>query len=152
MANNCDIHSLQLGLGNGVPAYFGNGAIDKKNMMQMMYNIYSIQTHLGTAEFQNQAKRAAEWVPEQLKPGAVPEEGHFQAKFDRIKSWRRDWPMPAKGEDGKPSGVLWSAKPDESGEEQDSNSQRMIPCPNTGGWQHMGECADVMWYSYLVIF
>lgn len=110
IANNCDIHSLNVASGNGVPAFFGNGAMENKNMVQMMSNIYSMQIHLGTYEFQKYAKMAAEWVREQLAENPTPEEGHFQPKFDRIKAWRNDWKLPAKGDDGKSIGVLSLAK------------------------------------------
>jgi len=46
----CTIHGFQLGLSNPCKTFFGDGGIEERNIMQLLFNAYNLQTCSGTME------------------------------------------------------------------------------------------------------
>jgi len=59
---NCCIHALQLQLGNAIKATFGEGGLDKVNVMQMLHSVYRLQEALELDEWRHMLFKACDFV------------------------------------------------------------------------------------------
>ena len=59
---NCCIHALQLQLRNAVVAVFGEGGLDKTNMMQMLHSVCDLQEAIEANEWRHMLWKSSEFV------------------------------------------------------------------------------------------
>ena len=134
MVGACAIHCLQfLQLSGPTNALIGEGGVDKRNAIQMLNCVYSLQGYMDWNVVTALMDEAQEWVDKYCETGYVPEDMskpgdvQFAAKFNRVRQFRKFTPI------GKQK---W---------------KHIKQCVQTR-WKYTGEAVQYGYKYYLVLF
>ena len=94
----CAIHCLQLQLSGPTNALIGEGGVDKRNAIQMLNCVYSLQAYMGWKVVVALMDQAQEWVDKYCENGYVPDptkpgDVQFAEKFNTVRKFREFTPI-----------------------------------------------------------
>jgi hypothetical protein len=128
---SCSLHAIQLVLSNPVKAAFGEGDIEKANLLQMLHSVYDLQECVELGEFRGYFKQARSWSKEFLHvPYTAEKHNDFSDAWALVKSFCQFSFVD----------VMHIKEP------------QKVPAPVLTRWWYVGVAANYLWHHFLVVF